>query len=176
MVFLIINIITLLNTNNPIDGNLLGKHISELDIALVEEIDSITNKKSFRVKENIDFLGKQFDHVSIRTSLNDTIESIYIGCRGTIEEKGFLSAMISEYGEPKMYKNDVIKEIKQHLPDKNGISATTFKASMKECAFIEEPLFIIWHNEKYIIKLNISVKSRTSITFKKKLNKILLII
>ncbi|WP_281988418.1 hypothetical protein [Aquimarina aggregata] len=157
----------MLNINNPIDGNLIGEHISELDIALVEEIDSTANKKSFRVKENIYFLGKQFDHVSIQTSLNDTIESIYIGCRGTIEEKGFLNAMILEYGEPKMYNIDVIKEVKQHLPDKNGISATTFKASMKECTFIEQPLFIIWHNEKYIIKLDISVKSRTSIVFEK---------
>lgn len=154
--------------NNPIDGDLIGEHINELDNVVVEEIDSTRNMKIFRVKENIEFLGKQFDYVSIRTSLNDTIESIYIGFKGTIEEKGFLSAMISKYGEPKMYKNDVIKEYNENLPNNDGISTTVFKASMKECTFKEDPLFIIWHEEKYTIILNISVDTRTSLTFKSK--------
>ncbi len=150
-----LNLITaMIMVTNPIRTELIGKHISEIPNAILEN-DTSSKGKWYKTNGNYDFLGKPYNNnLSIVTDKKDIIQYYYFSLRGQMDRM-FFDKMTEEFGHPTvMYKMDQMV-ITSSSVDALGIRGTAMTGRVKECMFEDNPVFIFWDKEGYSIHANL---------------------
>jgi len=160
----IITILLLSQTMNLNFENLLDKNIS-----FVEDILKRTFKRhsfnsteseivfySSTAYEEAYFFGAMYQHVSLQTNINNTVKSITLHFNELLNLE-FYKSSILEYGMP----SSILIIDKRHIisenfveDDKHNFNQHLRKSELelREGTFEENPLYIIWKKDKYMIK------------------------
>ncbi len=137
----------------------LYKHISECPYTLDEQESYNDDVKSYTAKGKFDFFGRTYHYLKVNTNKNDTIQKFTLGIPGTINRPMY-DQMVAKYGVPdEMTKKD--KEIiGKPSTSANRITAIESTFTLKVCTFEEDPLFIVWNKEDFIIKIRCNQDKR----------------
>lgn len=137
---------------------LIGKHISTVDHILANEFDNklfgenIYYTRSGNIKK---YYGMPYNILSIKTNKQNIVESVTIHINEVIN-KSFYDLFILDYGKPntiQIIDNLGIKN--ESFNFKNGFIQHLKKGDFKtkEGKFEENPLFILWKNNTFQIKI-----------------------
>lgn len=154
---------------------LLGKHISTVEKVISNDFENkLFGKEFYYIKdENItkNLYGISFNSLTILTDENEIIESITIHLPKVID-KEFYNQFIKIYGYPNEIK--VIQrreEISNDFIEDEIFSQEVKKSNieLRDGSFEDNPLFIIWEKEKFVIKvLSRHEQGVSEITFENK--------
>ncbi len=142
----------------------LYKHIDNFPYDIVEKKISRPGIKAYKAKGNFVFFGESYNHLTIYTNKNDTIQKFTLGVPGTIDRPMY-DKMVAKYGVPdEMTKKD--KEIiGEPSTSANGITAIEGTYTLKACTFEENPLYIVWKKEDHIIKILCNQDNRMTVKY-----------
>ncbi len=144
--------------------NLLGKHISEIDIhGNNPKPTSHINKYYMLIDSYTEFYGIPYNYMIINTNNQDIIKDITIYISGVIN-RPFYDAFIDSYDNPKSIQiTDKVKSISKS-DGKGQFSRNSEKRFLttKEGTFEEKPLYILWEKKGYQIKILLKHNMDTS--------------
>lgn len=139
--------------------NLLEKLESNVKEILGDEFQNILFEKTFYylVDENLNkkLNGMSFNSISIITNEIEIIKGVTVHFSKIINEE-FFNQLIQIYGEPNSIKVIYKKEEKsKDIIEDEGFSQEVKKSNIEliEGSFKEDPLYIIWEKEKFIITI-----------------------
>ncbi|WP_152538704.1 hypothetical protein [Aquimarina macrocephali] len=166
MILLII--ITIL-MGNPLNTELIGKHISE--IPNVKPSVKEANYNSYlKTSDTGLYLGKPYQFFTIITDKKDVVKELSIRVNEVLD-RSFFDRMVKEYGNPVgLYNIDKTLETSTSFHEDGG-SSTRSRGSMRKCTFEEEPIFIVWSIKDYSLTVTITRQGsspRTSISLENK--------
>lgn len=155
---------------------LLGKPFSVVEVVIGTDFRNNENLKlktnfysSINYVEN-DYYGMPNHHITILVDEKDAVKSITVHFRKVIDHE-FYYLFIKDYGEPNHIQIIENRQIlsESFTKDDNGEIINHLKKStfdLREGAFEEKPLYIIWEKENFQIKAFIRHKQNISeVTF-----------
>jgi hypothetical protein len=138
-------------STNPGLENYIGKRITEYPNAIFENENKQLGAKTYGIQERLFFFEKSYTYLNLETDDDYTITSLSFLINKINTE--IFEKMVLKYGVPdEMFKMDKI--IKTEYSEELDYVGESKYGIAKACAFIDEPIFIIWHKQGYKITIS----------------------
>ncbi len=135
--------------------NLLYSNINDLSFGTVLKIDSDEDCNLYSVN-NFEryFFTRKYQTMAFKTDSKGIIRSFNFSMYGSMD-KMFYSKIVKNYGLPQqILKRDTIeRKKKESLSD--GTKAVSSQGTLKECTFEDNPFFLIWKNDRFIMQFTL---------------------
>lgn len=152
--------------------DVLGKDISVFEETIGADFENkLYGNNSYYLKNHLntkEFFGMSYSMISVNINEKAIVQSITIHFQELIDHE-FYNSFNNAYGEPKhiqVIENRKL-ESETYLRDDNGNVTQHLKKNtfdLREGAFRENPLFIIWEKEKFLIKAFLRKKNRFNLS------------